>query len=307
MQALIKDQGVVRLEQRPLPQLTNPFDVRVQVALAGLCRTDIAVARGELPSLDPLVLGHEFCGLILEVGEQVRQLRPGMRVGANPMIACGCCLACTQQGPALCTRSLFLGLSRDGAFAEQVVVPAQNLYPLPDTVDDRRGAYLEPLAAAMAVLHTPIQKHQRGIIYGSGRIAGLTQQVLQHFGFEHITLIDENSAPLEAHSYHFAIETQASSEVITRLVEALQPRGLLILKSRQPRPLQISPLALVEKEICMQAVHYGSFEAALDLLALNALNLHKILGRTYALSEYEAVFAGAHNEQTKIFFDPARG
>src|SRR5438552_2979850 len=94
MRAVVKRGANVSLGRVPVPDLANPDDIRLRVTVAGLCRTDLLVAAGKLPSADSVVLGHEFAGVVDAVGPAVRGLRPGDRVAVRPLVPFGDCGVC---------------------------------------------------------------------------------------------------------------------------------------------------------------------------------------------------------------------
>src|SRR5436309_12306594 len=93
MKALVKSGPTVALCDVPVSAVAAG-EVRVRVAVAGVCRTDLYVARGQIDSADPVILGHEFAGTIDAVGREVTELRPGQRVAVRPVLGCGTCLVC---------------------------------------------------------------------------------------------------------------------------------------------------------------------------------------------------------------------
>jgi L-iditol 2-dehydrogenase len=190
MKALVKDKDTVLVREMPSPTLQSDHEVIIQVERAGLCRTDVYVAEGRIAAPDPLILGHEFAGIIRVLGDQVTTLRVGDRVTVNPMLACGLCPTCLAGNPLSCQHSRFLGVHQHGAFAEYIAVPAMAVYPLPDGVTFTQGAYTEPVAASLAVLKAGIEAHEKGLIYGDNRIAHLTKQILEVYGFADVAVCD---------------------------------------------------------------------------------------------------------------------
>jgi L-iditol 2-dehydrogenase len=178
MKALMKDGNAVAVKTVPQPRVQREDEVLIRVVLAGLCRTDVYVAESRIVAPDPLLLGHEFAGVVAEVGAQVTGLKPGDRVAVNPALPCEKCQLCVQGATADCQQSTFLGVNRHGAFAEFIVVPARVIYRFPDTVSFLAGAYLEPVAASLAVLKAGIQPEAKGLIYGDNRISQLTHKLL---------------------------------------------------------------------------------------------------------------------------------
>jgi L-iditol 2-dehydrogenase len=284
-------------------------EVIVEVALAGLCRTDVYVARGQIPSADPLVLGHEFAGVVHEVGSGVDGVRVGDRVGVMPIIPCGACEWCGQERALWCQDTWMLGVDRDGAFAERVAVPARAVSRIPDTMDWRLAAYLEPVAASLAVLNAPIRPGSRGLIFGDNRIAMLTERVLVAAGFGHVPICEtEDGAELEADAYDFVIETYATDETMAHIVRALRPGGTLVLKSRAWKQVGFDLRAVLRKELTLKATHYREFAKGIELAASGRLEVEDLLGEEHPLEDFEAVFASAGlGGPTKQFFAPSRG
>jgi len=160
MQALVlyeKRSGAAELREVPRPKV-GPGDVLVRVKAAAVCGADIEFFRAEQVGnlRPPVVLGHEFCGVVEETGERVTDWRPGDRaVSDNTGFVCGRCYACSTGSPLLCPERLGLGYSMDGGFAELVLIPEaaltrapRSLMRLPDSLPFRAGAVLEPAANA---------------------------------------------------------------------------------------------------------------------------------------------------------------
>jgi L-iditol 2-dehydrogenase len=308
MKALVKERSAVSLRDVPRPGLSSAEDVLIRVMAAGLCRTDLYVAEGRLPCPEPLILGHEFAGIVAEVGPAVRGLAPGDRVAVLPVISCRNCAECVRGSETTCLARRMLGLDRDGAFAEYIVVPARVLYRVPASLSFEAAAYAEPVAAALAVLHSGIQPHERGLIWGRNRFALLIEQILQASGFTGVSIHDArpDRAP-PANSYDFAIETFADTEALAAMVRTVRPFGRIVLKSRPARPAGIDLNAAVLKELTFRAVNYGPFGAAVSLLAEGRIDVKPLLGPLHPLEDFEAVFAAARrDEATKFFFAPAR-
>ncbi|MBI3270378.1 MAG: alcohol dehydrogenase catalytic domain-containing protein [Planctomycetes bacterium] len=308
MRALVKDGASLGVRRLPRPAVANPDDVVVRVAIAGVCRTDLHVADGRLPGRDPIILGHEFSGVVAEVGGAVRGLAPGARVTAMPALPCGACAPCrsTQPQPPPCARPAFLGVDLPGAFAEFVRVPAHAVHRLPDTVSFEAGAFVEPIAACLAVLRSGIRPEQRGFLYGDNRIGRLIQRILHAHGFAEVPILEPaatDAAPLDADAYDFVIETVFTSESLAAMVRALRPGGRLVIKSRQPLPVAFSAAEVVRKELTLQAVNYAPFPAAIGLLAEARIRLDDLLGPSRPLEDFEQVFAACRqSERAKSFF-----
>ncbi len=313
MRALVRDRGGVSLRDVPPPGVRSPGEAVVEVALAGICRTDLSVAEGRIPAPEPLVLGHELAGTVVAVSRDVRvraRVQVGQRVACMPVLPCGACATCRAGDRWHCPRAGMLGLTQDGGFAEQVVLPAANLLPLPDTLDWRRGAYLEPVAAALGVLEAGLSPRERGAILGEGRIAALTLRVLRAGGFAHVTQRSAE-APLAADeeaSLDFVVESRADAAALDLATRLLRPGGTLVLKSRPAAPVPVDLSRCVRRRLRLVGVAYGDPAAALDLLTSGRLEVADLLGEVAPLDDHARLFAAAAaGEATKLFVQPTAG
>lgn len=139
------------MKEVPIPQI-NADEVLVKVTYCGICGSDWGSYTGkyadEVKCL-PLTTGHEFCGVVAELGENARGLQLGDRVAADICITCGTCYHCRVGEPLLCSEFKQIGIHVDGGFAEYVKVPWKNLYRIPDSVSDEKAAFVEPLTACL--------------------------------------------------------------------------------------------------------------------------------------------------------------
>lgn len=255
------------------PTEPGPGQVRVRVWVAGVCRTDVAVAEGRIVIPRPVVLGHEACGEVDAIGPGAPDTLLGHRVAVDPWFGDG------QAGVAV-----------DGAFASSWLVPAARCLRVPDHWSDARAAFLEPVAAALAPLsHLP--PGARVAVGGRGRIAALTRRVLRAAG---VDLRAEG--PVDA-----AVETHP--EAVRALVARLPRRGLLVLKSRPGRDVLLPWDAVVSRELRLQGAFYGPFDQAMALL--DQLDVDDLFGETYPLSRWRDAFLAADAEHHKVFLDPS--
>ena len=306
MKALVKEKEKVTLREMPRPRLQALDEVLIHVEIAGLCRTDVYVAEGKIVTADPLILGHEFAGVIIECGKEAKLFTSGDRVTVNPQLPCGKCPTCWAGETLVCQHNRFLGLHTNGAFAEYITVPAAAVYKLPDNVSFKLGAYTEPVAASLAVLKAGIARHERGLIYGDNRISHLTHEILKAYGFADVAVFDAGQGALPSHTYDFIIETLATTQSLEEIIQAIRPRGKIILKSRQHQPVSLTFTDIIKKEPVFHAVNYGSFEESLALMADARLNLDGLLGEVYELEAFDEVFAKSQeSESLKLFFTPS--
>jgi (R,R)-butanediol dehydrogenase/meso-butanediol dehydrogenase/diacetyl reductase len=166
----------IRVLDMPLPEL-RPGSARIRVDYAGICGTDrheyvgpnfIPVSKPHRLTgrLAPLIMGHEFAGVITDVGDGVTGWRAGDRVTANGTLCCGVCAACKSGHYNVCEKLGFIGVGEDGVFAEYVCVDARRLFKIPDNVTQRQAILAEPLACGI---------HATGLL---GDIRGATVAVI---------------------------------------------------------------------------------------------------------------------------------
>jgi threonine dehydrogenase-like Zn-dependent dehydrogenase len=171
--AFLADVGEVRVIEHPTPQ-PGPDDVILRVEAAAICGSDLSAFRGVHTRIrPPTILGHEFAGRVAAVGAAVTAVPIGLRVAAEPNIACGRCRFCLRGMPNVCVDYLVVGedVSRPGACAEYVKVPAAQIHPLPDTMTSAEGAIVQPFAIAhRGVDRGGIKAGQTVLIFGAGPI-----------------------------------------------------------------------------------------------------------------------------------------
>lgn len=292
--------GAVGLERRAA-RAAGAGEVAVRVAFAGICRTDVRAADGELGVAEGRVLGHELGGTIAAVGAGVRGLAVGQTVSVDPRLACGRCVGCAAEEG--CWRPEFLGVDRDGAFAEVLVVPASAIVAVPAGLDLRLAAYVEPVAATLAIVEAGLPQAGVGVVVGRGRIAELALLVLHAHGFSRASLVDPAALVETRGGLDFAIEAEASAALIDAVVARLRPRGTLVVKSRALGRIPIDVGAVIAKELRVVGACYGSFAAAAALLASGRVDVRPLLGRARPLVEYAEALAEARaGEGQKLFF-----
>jgi L-iditol 2-dehydrogenase len=182
MKALMKTKaGVGNLEIRDLPEpVPGPGQVLIEVKAAGICGTDIHIYHDTFRSNPPVILGHEFCGVVKGVGPGVTEFKPGDRVTSETAArVCGKCRFCRTGHYNLCPERLGLGYGVDGVFTKYCVVRKKIVHSLPDSVDFRSGAMCEPLSCAVhgVIEQTGVRAGDVVAVIGPGAIGLLAAQV----------------------------------------------------------------------------------------------------------------------------------
>lgn len=181
--------GDIRLEDvsKPVPASD---EVLVQVKAAGICGSDIPRIYQTGAHTHPLIPGHEFSGVVVEIGSHIKEEWKGKRVGVFPLIPCRECMPCRNKQYEMCRNYSYLGSRRDGAFAEYVCVPVDNLIELPTEVTYEEAAMLEPMAVAVhAMRHILPEMEQTVAVCGMGTIGLLLVMFLREIGIKNILVI----------------------------------------------------------------------------------------------------------------------
>ncbi|MPS94149.1 2,3-butanediol dehydrogenase [Comamonas sp.] len=187
------------IERRPL----KAAEIRIEVAYCGICGSDmheylhgpdsipVHVPHPLSGSVAPIVIGHEFCGTVVEVGADVTGLGIGDRVAVEPEYRCGHCIYCRSGRYNLCESMGFVGLMGDGGMAEEAVVPAYMAHVLPPSLDFRQAAVAEPAAVALQGLRTSgLRPGDDCVIFGMGAIGLLLVMMARHHAAGRIIAVD---------------------------------------------------------------------------------------------------------------------
>jgi (R,R)-butanediol dehydrogenase / meso-butanediol dehydrogenase / diacetyl reductase len=188
----------LRVDEMPEPDVVAAGQVRVRPQWCGICGTDLHEwAHGPLYSFDlPQVIGHEFSAVVAEPGPGVLGLRPGDRVAVLPHVFCGTCFYCLRGRQGLCVNLRLTGVTWPwGGLAEQAVVPASQVVPLPDDVTFEQGAVLEPLATVVhGVERSGLRAGDSVLITGAGPIGQLAVLVATAAGAGDIFVSEPQAA-----------------------------------------------------------------------------------------------------------------
>jgi (R,R)-butanediol dehydrogenase/meso-butanediol dehydrogenase/diacetyl reductase len=180
MKALVfKEVGKLVLEERTIPQIKEPDDVIIKVSRVGICGTDVKIMEGKHHFKQDTVLGHEFCGEIVEIGSHVHHVKIGDRVAVDNNIRCGFCTFCRMGLTSQCVeiKQNAIGVMRDGGYAEFCLVPEKQCYLLPDELDDTLGSQVETLATVVnGMNHLQMLPYDYVLILGFGPIGYLFAQ-----------------------------------------------------------------------------------------------------------------------------------
>ncbi|MDO5701489.1 MAG: L-threonine 3-dehydrogenase [Bowdeniella nasicola] len=208
MRALVKPEAAPGLVLTDVPEPeVGPGEVKIRVLRAGLCGTDLHIQAWDDWAAEmltpPMTIGHEFYGEIVDIGPDVPvgpgrdELRIGLGVSVEGHVVCGRCRNCRAGRRHMCIRTSSIGVNRDGAFADYVVVPATNVWVQPEAIDPELGAIFDPLGNAF---HTALQTPMVGedvLITGAGPIGVMAAAIAQHAGARNVVVTDVSPERLE--------------------------------------------------------------------------------------------------------------
>ena len=303
--------------QKPLPRL-RPGWALVRVRLAGICNTDVEILRGYHQFRG--VPGHEFVGEVVEVdgvSAAKRKRWLGKRVAGEINVPCSAfgfkhvCEFCRRGSKTQCARRTVLGIvAHDGAFAEFLALPLENLHAIPANVADEKAVFIEPLAAACRILdQVPIRKFPEVAVLGDGKLAQLVALVLQAAGSK-VTLYGKHEAKLKLvhgasirakkvrgdagdlkrvkETYRLVVEATGSPTGLILAQQMTEPRGTLLLKSTFHGTAPVETWPIVVKEINVVGSRCGPFAKAIQLLRSGKVDPTPLISRIFPLKDASA-------------------
>jgi len=216
MKALVMESprnAVVKEVPYPAP---GPKEITIQVKRVGICGTDLHIYQGTFMPTYPLIPGHEFAGVVHEVGPGVTRFKAGDRVAVDPSLFCGECDFCLSGRGNHCRSWAAIGDTINGAMAEFVKVPEQNAFLMPERMTFAEGAFIEPIACVVHGMNQlRIAVGQSVLLFGAGSIGQLLIQALSHAGAGELVVVDVAESKLR-----MAIENGATRGLLSSEVES---------------------------------------------------------------------------------------
>lgn len=190
-------------------------EVTIKVEIVGICGTDFHIFEGDFISPFPLIPGHEFSGVIYELGEGVTGFRVGDRVSADPSLFCGACQFCLTHRGNHCENWQAIGVTKNGSMAEFVSVPLRNVVKLPDNMSFEVGAFIEPMACVVHGMNRlKLQVGNRVILFGAGAMGQQLIQSLTMAGASELVVVDVDQKKLD-----LALEYGATKGVLSKNID----------------------------------------------------------------------------------------
>ena len=339
MRALVKAKAEpgIWMEDRPVPEV-GPDDVLIKVYKTGICGTDIHIYKWDEWAAKTvpvsMITGHEYAGEIVELGSHVRGFKVGQRVSGEGHVIGMRSRASRAGRYHLDPETQGIGVNLPGAFAEYVRIPAFNVVPLPDTIDDELGAILDPLGNAV---HTALSFDVAGedvLITGAGPIGIMGAAVARHCGARHVVITDVNPKRLELatqvadvtpvnvaeedlrdamarlrmrEGFDVGFEMSGSPAAFDQLIEHTLMGGRIALLGVPAKPFPIDLSKIVFKMITLKGI-YGRemFETWHKMLAMleSGLDIRKVITSRMKADDYQTAFHNAANgEAGKIVLE----
>jgi threonine 3-dehydrogenase len=339
MKALFKAAAGPGLElvERPEPAVAVD-EVKIRVLRTGICGTDLHIeawdawAAGAVNA--PLIPGHEFCGEVVEVGSAVRDVRVGDVVSGEGHVVCGTCRNCRAGRRHLCIRTSGVGVNRDGAFAQYVVLPESNVWVHHDGIDPDLGAIFDPYGNAV---HTALSFPLVGedvLITGAGPIGLMAAAVCRHVGARFVVITDVSAYRLElaramgvdlaldvsresiadaqqrlgmVEGFDVALEMSGHPSALPQILANLNSGGRVAMLGLPAQPIELDWGRVVTHMITIKGI-YGRemFETwyAMSAMLRSGLQIGEVITHRFPATDWAGAFATARGAQCgKIVLD----
>lgn len=335
----LNDNQQLELGTIPTPEVTDGM-VLIRVKRAGICATDIGYWKFGSNKLKlPVILGHEFSGVVEKIGDGVTSVRPGDHVTAmNDYFVCGECRYCKSGATNMCIKRRSLGSVENGAFAEFVLVPDHTVIKLPDSINFSVGALLEVTSCGIHAFTkvTPLTGEETVLIMGPGAIgasaglfaktrgckviaAGLSQDayrlsILKKMGLDYsVDIQTENLTELilditDGYGADVVVESSGSYKSLETCLAQVAKKGRYVQMGVLHGVGSIDMSPLIMKELSAFGSYAKTKEAwylAIDLINSGKLNLEPMVSEVKSFKDYKDAFKIASGvENFRIMFDP---
>jgi threonine dehydrogenase-like Zn-dependent dehydrogenase len=319
----------IRIEDVPRPTI-GPDDALIKVKAVGICGSELHAYEGlSKRRVPPLVMGHEFAGVVEEIGERSNGIRIGDRVVAEPAVPCGVCEQCSSGRTNVCRLRRHVGLHFPGAFADYVKMPSRSCHLIPESVSFEAATLAEPLSVGThSVRLASIGGRDVVLILGAG-VIGLScliaarekaKTVLasdlfdsrlgfaKSFGADAVIDASRVDPVIEAHrlssetGVNVAIEAVGLEKTVNQAISSVKEAGRVILVGLLDETARVGILQITVKEIQVSG-SYGrtskDFNEALTLLERNLSKISRLVTHTFSLDSVSQAFETASREKRR--------
>ena len=325
MKALVKKfaQKGIWMDDIPEPECgTN--DVKIKITHTAICGTDLHIfswdewAQRNLKL--PLVIGHEFCGIVEETGPEVTHYIPGQRVSGEGHLNCGYCRNCRAGKSHICHETIGIGIHRDGSFAEYLVLPESNVFPINDEIPSEIAAFFDPFGNAV---HSALSFDSVGedvLITGAGPIGIMSAAICNFVGARNIVVTDVNDYRLQLaksmgatktvnitknsvntfyndlninHGFDIGLEMSGKPEAFNNMLDNMYHGGKIALLGLLPNSTTINWDNVIFKGLEIKGIYgremYETWYKMVQLLK-SGLDISKILTHQFPIEHYDQAF-----------------
>ncbi|THE12442.1 alcohol dehydrogenase [Bacillus timonensis] len=328
MKALVIEKpykAVIKEVSYPKP---GPNEVTIKVRNVGICGTDVHIFKGEFLSPYPIIPGHEFSGVIYEVGENVTSFKVGDRVTADPSLFCGHCEFCLTSRGNQCENWGALGNTVDGSMAEYVKIPFNNVVEVPDSMSFAEAAFVEPMACVVHGMNRlQLQVGDRVLLFGAGAMGQQLVQSVKMAGASELVVVDVSQDKLNMamewgatkgvlsqdieeelgpknypHGFDVVIDATGIPQVIEQAFNYLgkTAKYLQFGVTAQDAQISVSPFKLYNKDwtlIGSMAINH-TFIPAFHWIKEGRIKLNHLISKEISLEETIAFFEGPRDPDT---------
>lgn len=329
--------GVVEIGVVPEPPALGPDEVLLRIRRIGVCGSDVHVNHGRHPFTSyPVIQGHEFSGVIEQVGSAVAGLRPGTKATATPQVTCGRCAPCRRGDYHICDDLKVQGFQAPGCAQELFVTRADRIVPLPDTFTFEQGALVEPVAVGVhATARVPSVRGRRVVVLGAGPIGNLLGQVVQADGGKVLVtdvsehrlgiaracgLADTSNGAEEAlpdavrrtfgaGGFDLAFDCAGAQETIAAAVENIQKGGTLVLVAVYGDQPRVNTGVIQDRELTLTGTlmyRHDDFVRAVDLIRSGRVVTAPLESAHFPLERFGEAYRfidDARDRIMKVFID----
>lgn len=314
----------LRVEEHEVPAV-GPHDVLIQVKACGVCGTDVHIYEGDKGAAEvtpPTILGHEFAGIISEVGSQVKNYKPGDRVCIDPNCYCGACDPCRNGVAHYCENMIGYGTTVDGGFAEYCSVDERQVYLLGENTTFEQGAMAEPVASCLhGIDMCEIQPGHQVVVIGGGMIGLLMLQLAKLAGAAKVALLEpvENKrevgkklgadicidpmredvksrlAECGMNWVNVVIECVGRPSTIEQAIDIAGNKAVVMMfgLTKPDEQIAVKPFQIFQKELVLKASYINPYtqRRALDLINSGRLDVSSMVYEVCGLNELEDVLS----------------
>ena len=316
MKSLVLTRDGLQVADTPTPPLM-PGYIRIEVRSVGISRTDLRIWKGEVAADLPLILGHEFAGVIHESSDP--EFKVGTPVTTEVDVSDGDCWYCKNKKKHLCNSKKTLGITTDGAMAEFICIPSELVHKLPDQIDSVTGTFVEPLAIAIETYtRSTVNPEETVLVIGTGKAGLLMAQVFDAFGAD-VYLLGDNQWHLGVAKQiglqnivnrsgdwkntilnstsgvgpSIVVEATGTHGGLQTALDIVRGDGTIALTGRTEGPFDVDPRHLISREISMFGTIRGDYDMAIMMLQKGRIEVKRMVSKEFTLEQGAQAFEAA--------------